>query len=383
MRSWSDVVRETSLTRERVARDAELPMLTTRIPTDSYVPQFDGLRAVAVVGVLFTHYLPDSLPFIGVPGFIGVRLFFVLSGFLITRILLAAQSAPPMVAARAFYARRFLRIFPLYYAACALMCLSSKSIREYAIWLFTYSQNIKFALDGRYPVVAHLWSLAVEEQFYLIWPWIVLLARPATLKRMLVCCVGTAIVSRAVIFGFTHNEVSTHVLPFACLDTLGSGALLALAHSRASYPTLNRWQRLSAYAALGIVTLALLSARTSWLFHVLADAILALVFVDLIGGLAVVHQSHVVRPGLLDSSLLQHLGKISYGIYVIHFFVPNQIVRILARMGMPPDTKTPLVVALSVVVTLGLSELSWRFFESPFNQLKRFFPYGGSLPRVS
>ncbi len=141
-----------------------------RKPVQTYVPELDALRALAVVGVIYTHYLPESVPLVGVPGFIGVRLFFVMSGFLITRILLAVPIATPGVVARAFYARRFLRIFPLYYAACALMCLSSKAIRVYVLWLFTYSQNIKFAVDGRYPVVAHLWSLAVEEQFYVIWP---------------------------------------------------------------------------------------------------------------------------------------------------------------------------------------------------------------------
>ncbi len=186
-----------------------------------------------------------------------------------------------------------------------------------------------------------------------------------------------------MIFSLTSNEVSTHVLPFACLDTLGGGALLALAHSRGVYPALARWQLTTLYALLGALTLALLSGRTAWLFHVFAEGVLAIVFADLIGRLAAPTAARGAWDRLLRLSWLQHLGKISYGIYVIHFFVPNQISRVMVWMSLPSSPKNLTVAALSVVVSVLLAELSWRYFEAPLIQLKRYFSYDGAPLTVS
>ncbi len=258
-----------------------------------YVKQFDALRGIAVFGVIVTHYAGSVVPtvahsrlfpMIGLPGFIGVRLFFVLSGYLITRILLAAKTAAaPFAVARSFYARRFLRIFPLYYAVVAFACATSVSIRHCAPWLFTYTQNIKFAIDGAYPVVAHLWSLAVEEQFYLVWPWVVLFLSASSLQRALLALLVAAPLARALLFIHSANEVSIHVLPIACVDTLAAGALAALAQTQGRRLSLSAVTRAIVVVTIGGLGMASFFPSTTWTWHVFGETALAVCFADLIG----------------------------------------------------------------------------------------------------
>src|SRR5947208_4381885 len=140
-----------------------------------YMKQLDGLRAMAVLAVLWTHYLPEEYWLFGIYwGGFGVRLFFVLSGFLITGILLKSQQYViqgkqcSLFAIRQFYIRRFLRIFPLYYVILALTVLMAiPQVKEAIVWHVSSLSDVYFALQGRYyGSVVHLWSLAVEEQFY-------------------------------------------------------------------------------------------------------------------------------------------------------------------------------------------------------------------------
>jgi peptidoglycan/LPS O-acetylase OafA/YrhL len=148
-----------------------------------YMPQLDGLRAIAVAMVVVRHYyLVTEID----TAIYGVRLFFVLSGFLITGILLASREALQMGlvpsrahALRQFYIRRTLRIFPLYYLVVGVgLIVGVPEALEFAPWLLTYTLNWRIAAQGWYMEhYAHLWSLAVEEQFYLLWPWVILLVR--------------------------------------------------------------------------------------------------------------------------------------------------------------------------------------------------------------
>ena len=142
-----------------------------------YLRQLDALRTVAVTMVIATHWLPKATTFWFNGGF-GVKLFFVTSGFLITGILLnarkeAEQSGFQVTGVlRSFYTRRFLRIFPLFYATLALIyCLHVQAARDFIWWLVAYLGNIVIAYQGAWvDGIAHFWSLAVEEQFYLLFP---------------------------------------------------------------------------------------------------------------------------------------------------------------------------------------------------------------------
>jgi len=159
--------------------DTANPIMTsTTDQTSSHMPQLDALRAFAVAGVAYFHWIPKKYHY-SIPFWAGVPLFFVLSGFLISSILIQCRHyGDPWFAMRAFYARRFLRIFPLFYSIIvAAYVLNLAPMRETVLWHVSYLSNFYFFFhQGWNGNVSHFWSLAVEEQFYLFWPAIVLFA---------------------------------------------------------------------------------------------------------------------------------------------------------------------------------------------------------------
>lgn len=214
----------------------------------SHIPPLDGLRGIAILLVLIYHCL-EFVPFSGIDQFLmrfvrmgwcGVDLFFVLSGFLITRILIETQSETQYY--KAFYARRFLRIFPIYYffLAIAFVLIADNFIffrqdrfapvASKQIWFWFYGQNFFFAKEGWPPVNSyfnHLWSLAVEQQFYLLWPFIV----KVNIERLEKICFGIialALGLRILFFLFNIPWVASFVLFFTRIDALCMGALAAI-----------------------------------------------------------------------------------------------------------------------------------------------------------
>jgi peptidoglycan/LPS O-acetylase OafA/YrhL len=172
-----------------------------------YLPQLDGLRAFAVFAVMLHHFLPLNrvLPedFVTL-GSLGVRLFFVLSGFLITGILLRCRQrasdgeTKPSQQLRRFYVRRFLRIFPVYYVTLGIVALLNlPTVRESFFWHVAYLSNFLFSFLGRFEgPLSHFWSLAVEEQFYLLWPWLIVFAPRRFLHGIILMTVISAPVFR-------------------------------------------------------------------------------------------------------------------------------------------------------------------------------------------
>jgi len=198
--------------------------------------QLDAVRAFAVLGVVACHTFDvDRHPWFDYGGK-GVQLFFVISGFLITGILIDARrdattSQQPMTGVlRSFYARRALRIFPVYLVTLALgAAFGVQGMREQFGWNVLYLSNWKIALDGEWGTVTHIWSLAVEEQFYLVWPLVVLFAPRRLLPWAIGSMVAVGLVTRTVLTGFTDMwEDGVGILTPALLDSLGLGALLAL-----------------------------------------------------------------------------------------------------------------------------------------------------------
>ena len=143
------------------------------------IRRFDGLRALAVLAVIQHHFGIKAVNDVLAPGGPAVQLFFVLSGYLITGILLdAREQADRGAALTTFYIRRALRIFPAYYVALTLAASLNVNVYDAWPWHAAYLSNVRIALDGKWPgPVSHFWSLSVEEQFYLLWPMIVLFAR--------------------------------------------------------------------------------------------------------------------------------------------------------------------------------------------------------------
>src|SRR5438046_1997723 len=204
-----------------------------------HMVQLDALRAFAVLAVLVNHLSPTTskifalAKLIGLGG-LGVRLFFVLSGFLITGILLRSKSycekdgVPVLYELRQFYIRRFLRIIPLFYLVIGLAAaLNLPWVRQTFLWHVAFLTNFYIFLHGWKGLTIHFWSLAVEEQFYLAWPWVILLVSKRRLLAAILVMIAVGPAFRLFI-GLCTSSDATPIFPLSCLDTLGLGALLAL-----------------------------------------------------------------------------------------------------------------------------------------------------------
>jgi len=350
-----------------------------------YVPQLDGVRALAVSLVVAEHYTHHELPLL--TGRTGVILFFILSGFLITGILLDARERagaagvprPPVL--RRFYGRRFLRIFPLYYASLAVLYAAGvPEVKGYAGWHLAYLSNVLFCRLGAWPAAtAHLWSLAVEEQFYLAWPLAILFAPAALLPWAMLALVALAPASRLALGLLWPNPIAPYVLPVCVLDSLGLGALLAYAwrYEVMPWPRLGRLvARLSAGALAGYAVLYLALRLAGWneLAWVSAsDTLTAVAMLYVVFAAARGEAGPLGR--LLGARPLAYLGRISYGIYLWHLFVPPLLWKALAAACAPQPRNGPALWLAWTLLTIAVSALSWHFFERPINALKRHIPY--------
>jgi len=383
-----------------------------------HLTQLDGLRAIAVAGVLLSHAGPTIFAHGINTGPLGVRLFFVLSGFLITGILLRARAEwtrKPATARggsgggssgvrgdvrgarggalRAFYARRFLRIFPLYYLVLfAITAFGLPEARETFWWNLLYSSNYYYALHGQWQgAVSHFWSLAVEEQFYLVWPWLVLFTPLARLPMLLGATVVAAPVSRLFLARATGSLIMTSTPTIACLDSLGAGALLAwlwYAPDNRNTDGDEREQRVRRFARIAlIVGIASWLAmdvcwwlNTGWTVRMaLWDLTVSLVFAWLVNGAA--RGFRGPAGALLSSRPLVYLGTISYGIYVYHPFIDPAVRGLgnLLHVAVPfPEDGGALRFACVSLGAILMASISWRFYERPLNDLKSRFSYTGA-----
>jgi peptidoglycan/LPS O-acetylase OafA/YrhL len=347
-----------------------------------YLGQLDGLRTLSVAAVAWSHWRRywDSSPPLFPTAELGVETFFVISGFLITGILLSnrSEATRPLVL-KHFYIRRFLRIFPLFYATLALaLLLHASAMAETWYWHAAYLSNICFYLSGWCGDLGHFWSLAVEEQFYLVWPLLILTLPARYLRLAISLCIVVA-PFYALAMNVAHpgflGQVTASVLMPSCMSALGMGALLALASREpASVPALTR-----TLLGLGLIgmTLSLAYGSPDWLkpFSRLAE--------DCLLGWLVAAAANSIRGPLgwfLQCPPMRYLGKISYGLYIIHNFANHLVAQSISWLRMPPSMahfcQLPAVrVLLLISTTIGLASLSWHLFESRINNLKRRFPY--------
>jgi len=360
-----------------------------RVKKSNYMTQLDTLRTFAVASVAWHHWAPHSLHF-GLPWYVGVNLFFVLSGFLITGILLDCrwpsldENHHRLHSMRQFYIRRFLRIFPLYYMVLLVLFLFDiKPVRETITWHLFYCTNFYFVHHGGWHgQISHFWSLSVEEQFYIFWPLLVLFSPRRKLVPLIAGLILLSPAYRIFIALFLPSVKVPEVLVFANFDSLGMGALLAvLRHPKIHFrpaPWLKAHRRLitvlsfCSYACLYVVY------RTVWSpvwIEALEYTFLAVFFACVI---------HAVSKGLrgiggkiLGFRPFLYLGKISYGLYIFHNLAVYAVAGTLAILHVPPQWAASLPVRLILLSfwTVSASALSWHLLESPVNNLKRKFPY--------
>lgn len=355
-------------------------MIQSPASESQWFSQLDGLRAIAVTLVFIHHWTVAGK---GV-GFIGVQLFFVLSGFLITGILLRERNEVDAggqtigFSIKQFYIRRFLRIFPLYYF-CLFFCLALGrfEIRHTFFWHFFYLSNVLFFLRNDFFVpFAHFWSLAVEEQFYLFWPWVVLLTPRRWLPSVLVALMAFSPLSRLAVLLSGHPDyVQTSTMVWANFDTLGMGALLAcmLLWNESRKQSAMRWLT---WAFPFCVAELLISRKLSLPFlSICIDPVaVSLLSVWTVWKASTGFQGLLGK--FLNNPILVYLGRISYGLYVWHMFAPAFLRNILRWLHLPASfNEGPIGFALLFAWTLAVASLTWFLFEKPINGLKRYFPY--------
>jgi|SRR5215467_11307332 len=367
-----------------------MPESQTAFPIPPYIPQFDGIRAVSILAVFVAHSeFMRALPHASFLeyGRVGVDLFFVLSGFLITGILLDSKSSPNYF--RNFYARRALRIWPLYYLLLALIFLvlpafnSSMRSAAHLIWPYfsVYVQNLFIHLPTPFGLEP-TWSLAIEEQFYISWPVLVALLRKRDLAILLSCLIGLSFSLRIV--GYEHGASLKFIHNFTLcrLDAISFGSLSAI-WLRSRYCTLELWlrtgRRLIVVGVLGTVVARATfgSESTVFSYTFIAAGFTGFLCVALASDL---QESFLARA--LSLEFLRYVGKISYGLYLLH--MPIFLLVDGSARGWLLRFKSSILGNLigtiaQFVLAFLIASLSWRFFETPILRLKSFFPSGSQL----
>jgi peptidoglycan/LPS O-acetylase OafA/YrhL len=341
--------------------------------TPNYMPQLDGLRAFAVLGVIASHSLPHSA-FSSV-GPLGVRLFFVLSGFLITRILLRARSSGGGISQifYAFYARRILRIFPAYYVAIGVMfALGLLSVATGLWWHVAYLTNVYISIEGGWiKYASHFWTLAVEEQFYFVWPAVMLLLPAAYLKRAILLSIAIAPLFRIAVYAVTRNTVMTSVLVVSNLDCLAGGALLALVWESGDRAAWLRWRSVSISASLLALIYTIAYSALDFRFQYIQGVIL---FNTMAAATSfwVIDAAAVGFGGVaglvLSNPAVRYIGRISYGMYIYHMLAIIAAERVGLESG-------AVMFAVATVATIAVAATSWAVIEKPINSFKDRFPY--------
>ena len=361
------------------------------------IPGLDGIRAIAFLLVFLVH--TDYIYI----GWVGVQLFFVLSGFLITDILLRMKekfSAGDFF--KKFYGRRFLRIFPLYYLYLLIMLIVTAVLLHYEYrvqYMERFQEHLPYALgyvynffnassayDGESWFIGHLWSLSSEEQFYLIWPLLIFLTPKKHLKKLFVGAIIAGILFRLAVtalykyadptFLYSNMSIVIYVLPFSYLDAFGLGAYI----TRFDIPKA-KWQFYTLLILLPIVGFATTYISTGdwgvstalgfaypldkdlkqvWGYSYLSYLCVLLIYL-------VVREKQFLP--FLENKFISYLGRISYGLYVYHFAIV-WFVRRIRDFGISEPLAKPLSLVISAILTYIVASLSYKYFEKPILDLK-------------
>ncbi len=375
----------------------------------AHVPELDGLRGIAILAVMSFHFAAiSSVPVTSATrvyramaqfGYTGVDLFFVLSGFLITGILVDERGSPTFY--RAFIARRALRILPVYCVYLLVVLAWRPSVlglpappARMVPWLLAFGTNIVVASRGWLALpaaTAHLWTLAVEEQFYLTWPFVVAML---PFRRLAYACAALAVLAfalRLAALTIGVDPVAIYTLTPLRFDTLALGSLCALVvRDPVLYSRIRPWVgRVLMASAVVIASVALVNRSEYGVpmqlvgYSALATGSAALVL-------------YVVQPHengtlsrLLRSPPLTMFGRYSYVLYLVHGVVGAAIVMAgVSASVLASAFASPLLGMMTFAVAAGSASLavallSWFLLERPILSLKRYVPYGRPAARTS
>ena len=362
-----------------------------------HIKGLDTLRAFAVIFVLIAHWGPayDNDQPIGVflmrllvpDGATGVFIFFTLSGFLITSILLAARfdsrETNRFVTIKNFIMRRTLRIFPIYYIflLALILVFNPPDMKQYLPWFLTYTSNILIYKTNSWNSASHTWTLAVEEQFYLFWPWFILFINEKYLKLLFTAAIITGMVS-------TYFVLKTKMEPFMvynCFDTFAIGGFYAYARRDAEHTRIFEKviKRLVPYLLVLYFFWKIENfISTQEYFIFLKKTVESLLTIWLII-LIINNRSARVKRYFLENKALNFIGKISYCVYLVHPYIVNYndpYVKFIRTSGLPSFLKdfftgNGFVYICDLAVLATICWLSYVLIEQPILNLKRFFKY--------
>lgn len=356
-----------------------------------YIKQLDSLRAIAVLLVIISHWIPSSNVINSIPnGPIGVDIFFVLSGFLISKILFEQRNNAELLniskstLVKNFYVRRTLRIFPIYYLTIFALLLFSKNtetdIESAFVYCLTYTSNFYFFYIQRWEgIISHLWSLAVEEQFYLIWPWIILFCNKKYLLHIITIFILIGVLSQYLMSGIKMSSLLT----FTCFDAFGLGAFLAWMTTYAKEKLTKFYLIISVIASIATLFFILDAIEQKWTILPLRT-IVSFITIWVITYIIIHRETKSLKfKFILNNKILIFLGKISYGLYLYHNIIPGTLnSKIINKYLNPllPDLLYKkywgqLFLLENVILLITISWLSFTLLEKRFLNLKKYFDY--------
>jgi peptidoglycan/LPS O-acetylase OafA/YrhL len=341
----------------------------------TYQPHLDGLRALAILGILFEH-LDLPLPPMFRCGPLCVRFFFVLTGYFITTSLwrvrgeMADSNLGCMPLGR-YYLARLLRTGPPFYLSLLIGAFFGiEEVRTNFFWLATFQANNFIAYLGYWPdAISHYWSLAVQEQFYFLWPLVVL-----TLPRrwFITAMVGFIVFGLGFRIGCILTNTSTitrWVTLFGCIDSFAVGALIA--YLKQSQFLDKMWRSKGLLFAMPLIACAcfylgraLMTLPEGNLWLASTESVDAVFLAWVLAASLTGMKSRYAR--LLSWAPLVYLGKISYGVYVYHVFIIILVSPLLVPYGLSEDHNAFGRIAVLLGLTLAMSSLSWHWLEQPF-----------------
>ena len=355
----------------------------TAFRANSRFASLDGLRALSVIAVIWHHSASGMLDAAwSQHGHHGVTLFFAISGFLITTLLLREHDRHGTIDLRAFYIRRALRIFPLYYAVLLMYAVLVFALERHSkvgqdfwsnlAYFATYTSNWFVALDGRV-IFYFSWSLAAEEQFYLVWP--PLMKRLGTRARALAVALAVVVLLALLDVllprwlpapGAAQSLLRlVHAIPLAIIVGVAAALLL---HDRRGFARCWPWLAASRWHSLlwlGLAATAALTPGAPWFTVHVALAMLVVA--------CCMREDHALAA-LLQLPLLVYLGTISYGLYLLHMLCKNFVGKASALAGIELGGAGSFVATL--LLSIVAAALSYRFFESRFLRMKGRFERG-------